>query len=116
MNRQWMIYGANGYTGRLTVAEAVKRGMRPVLAGRNRQALESMAADFGLDVRVFSLDNPENVRQGLDGMRLVLHCAGPFSATSHWRRVRTISTSPVRSACFATPTTSRSGRSTVTWF
>ena len=82
MNRQWMIYGANGYTGRLTVAEAVKRGMRPVLAGRNRQALESMAADFGLDVRVFSLDNPENVRQGLDGMRLVLHCAGPFSATS----------------------------------
>ncbi len=30
----WMIYGANGYTGRLIAVEAVHRGMKPVLAGR----------------------------------------------------------------------------------
>ena len=34
----WTLYGANGYTGRLIVAEAVARGHRPVLAGRNTAA------------------------------------------------------------------------------
>jgi short subunit dehydrogenase-like uncharacterized protein len=82
MNQNWMIYGANGYTGRLMAFEAVNRGLKPVLAGRNRSALDSMAAELDLPVRVFSLDNPEDVRQGLEGMKLVLHCAGPFSATS----------------------------------
>ena len=38
MTSRWMLYGANGYTGRLIVAEALARGMTPVLAGRNRVA------------------------------------------------------------------------------
>jgi hypothetical protein len=29
-----MIYGANGYTGHLVAAEARRRGLKPVLAGR----------------------------------------------------------------------------------
>ena len=33
---EWMIYGVSGYTGRLCAEEAVLRGMRPVVAGRNR--------------------------------------------------------------------------------
>ena len=37
---EWMIYGANGYTGQLMVEEAVRRGLRPVLAGRSREAIE----------------------------------------------------------------------------
>ena len=32
-----MLYGAYGFTGRLLLAEAVRRGHRPVLAGRNVQ-------------------------------------------------------------------------------
>jgi short subunit dehydrogenase-like uncharacterized protein len=82
MNEKWMIYGANGYTGRLTALEAVRRGMRPVLAGRNREAVQALAAELGLEAVVFELDNPESVAGQLRGMRLVLHCAGPFSATS----------------------------------
>lgn len=78
----WMIYGANGYTGKITVEEAVKRGLRPVLAGRNREQLEALAKPHGLPVRAFSLDDPAVVKKNLEGMRLVLHCAGPFSATS----------------------------------
>ena len=31
----WMIYGANGYTGELIAREAKKRGAVPVLAGRS---------------------------------------------------------------------------------
>lgn len=78
----WMIYGANGYTGKLVVEEAVRRGLRPVLAGRNATALEAIAQPHGLPVRAFALDNAAAVRTGLNGIGLVLHCAGPFSATS----------------------------------
>jgi short subunit dehydrogenase-like uncharacterized protein len=77
----WMIYGANGYTGQMAVEEAVRRGLRPVLAGRSRAALEPLAAKHGLPVRAFALDDAGAVRTGLGGMGAVLHCAGPFSAT-----------------------------------
>jgi short subunit dehydrogenase-like uncharacterized protein len=78
---EWMIYGANGYTGKLVVEEAVRRGLRPVLAGRSAAALEPMAKHYGLAARAFPLDDPQAVRNGLNGIALVLHCAGPFSAT-----------------------------------
>jgi short subunit dehydrogenase-like uncharacterized protein len=77
----WMIYGANGYTGRMMVEEAVKRGLRPVLAGRSAASLEPLAQKHGLPVRAFALDNEQALRTGLNGIGLVLHCAGPFSAT-----------------------------------
>ena len=79
---EWLLYGANGYTGRLLAAEARRRGLAPVLAGRNRAALEALGRDLGLPVRVFGLDDPVAVVAGLAGMKLVLHCAGPFSATA----------------------------------
>ena len=88
----WMVYGANGYTGRMIVAEAVKRGLRPVLAGRNSAELQAIAAPHDLPVRVFGLDDPGAVRAALDGMKLVLHCAGPFSATA----------APMLEGCLAT--------------
>jgi len=78
----WMIYGANGYTGTLVAAEAAKRGMNPVLAGRNEAAVARLAGDLGLDYRIFGLDEPAVIRQAIAGMKLVLHCAGPFSSTS----------------------------------
>ncbi len=79
---QWMIYGANGYTGRLCAIEAVRRGMHPVLAGRNADALAILGKQLRLETRVFSLDDPRVVADNLGGIALVLHCAGPFSATS----------------------------------
>ena len=91
---EWMIYGANGYTGELCAREAVARGLKPVLAGRREEAVAELASELGLDYRAFSLDDPDAVRKGLDGMALVLHCAGPFSATSE----------PMVDACLATGT------------
>src|SRR5690606_17015993 len=87
----WMIYGANGYTGRLLAAEAKRRGLQPVLAGRNAQALERMGVELGLPYRAFVLDQPEAVRNGLSGIGLVMHCAGPFAHTS----------APMLEACLA---------------
>lgn len=87
-----MIYGANGYTGELIAREAVSRGLKPVLAGRTAAQVEQLAASLGLDARVFDLGNTAAISRGIEGMGLVLHCAGPFSATAV----------PMMAACVAT--------------
>ena len=76
-----LIYGSYGYTGRLVVAEALRQGLRPVLAGRDAAAVRAQAAEHGLDARPFALDDAAAVDAGLAGARVVLHCAGPFSRT-----------------------------------
>ncbi len=77
----WLLYGANGYTGQLMATEAVRRGMQPVLAGRNAAALGPLGEQLGLPVRAFDLRDPDAIATGLRDVSLVLHCAGPFSAT-----------------------------------
>jgi short subunit dehydrogenase-like uncharacterized protein len=78
----WMIYGANGYTGEMIAREAAARGMKPVLAGRSRGKVEALARELGLPCRVFDLGNAQVVAAQLQGLKLVLLTAGPFSATS----------------------------------
>ena len=60
----------------------MERGLRPVLAGRSEAPVARLAAELGLSHRTFALDDASAVDAGLDGMGLVLHCAGPFSRTS----------------------------------
>lgn len=79
---EFLIYGANGYTGQLIAREAVRRGMRPILAGRDAEKLVPLATELGLDRRIFSLDVPAAVADGVRSVKAVLHCAGPFSWTS----------------------------------
>lgn len=78
----WMIYGANGYSGELIAREAKKRGHAPVLAGRSAAKVAPLAAELGLEHRVFDLADAAGSTRALQGMQLVLNCAGPFSATS----------------------------------
>ncbi|MCG8434881.1 MAG: saccharopine dehydrogenase NADP-binding domain-containing protein [Gammaproteobacteria bacterium] len=82
MTQNWMIYGANGYTGELIAREAGALGMTPVLAGRNESAITALAKELGLQHRIFTLDDPKQVGDQIHDMFLVLHCAGPFSATA----------------------------------
>jgi len=77
-----LIYGANGYTGTLIVEECMRRGMRPLLAGRRREPLERLARAHDLEVRVAALDDPAALQAMLGGVTLVLHAAGPFFRTS----------------------------------
>lgn len=79
---EWMIYGAYGYSGALISREAKARGLSPVLAGRDPGKLRPLAEGLGLEWRVFPLDQPAEVDRGLEGIGLVLHCAGPFARTS----------------------------------
>ena len=73
MSKKWMIYGANGYTGRLAARFAKDRGLSPVLAGRHSEPIRGLAHELGLESRVFDVEQPN-----LEGVFLVLHCAGPF--------------------------------------
>lgn len=82
MKNKWMIYGANGYTGKLIAQTAVQRGLQPVLAGRSAEKIQPLADELNLEMRVFSLDQPDEVAAALAGIKIVLHCAGPFSVTS----------------------------------
>jgi short subunit dehydrogenase-like uncharacterized protein len=79
---EWMIYGANGYTGRLVAAEARRRDLKPVLAGRRAGPIEKLAAELGLPVRVFGLDDATAAAAAVADMAVVANCAGPFAATS----------------------------------
>jgi len=82
MDGNWILYGANGYTGRLLVEQAVKRGHRPLLAGRNREKVEAVAREFGLQARAVDLARADDLRALVRGHALVLHAAGPFAQTS----------------------------------
>jgi len=86
-----LLYGATGYTGRLIAEMAGDAGIQPVLAGRDRDAVTRLADRLGLPARVFPLDEPAALRAGLEGIAVVLHCAGPFSRTSR----------PMASACLS---------------
>lgn len=85
----WLIYGAYGYTGEALARRAVAEGEAVVLAGRRAEALAPLGEELGCEVRAFSLDDPAACQAGLEGVDLVAHCAGPFSATA----------APMRSAC-----------------
>jgi len=76
-----LIYGANGYTGRLIVDHVVALGMKPVLAGRNIEEIPSLAQSVGLEWRVVDLADPNKLDEVLEGITVVIHCAGPFSRT-----------------------------------
>jgi short subunit dehydrogenase-like uncharacterized protein len=82
MSKPWMIYGANGYTGELIAREAVRRDLNPVLAGRTAAKVEQLASGLGVQARIFDLENATGAKRCIDGMALVLNCAGPFSATA----------------------------------
>jgi short subunit dehydrogenase-like uncharacterized protein len=78
----YAIYGANGYTGQLIVEECVRRGLRPVLAGRRAERLAPLARQYGLEVRVASIDDPAALAAMLNAITVVVHAAGPFFRTS----------------------------------
>jgi short subunit dehydrogenase-like uncharacterized protein len=82
MKTNFLLYGANGYTGQLVARLAVERGLRPVLAGRDREKIRAQATELGFEHRAFDLNDSAALDAALDEVGAVLHCAGPFSRTS----------------------------------
>ena len=78
----FLIYGAAGYTGKITVESAVKQGLKPTLAGRTESKIKPIADEFGLPYLIFGLEDVETIASHLKNFPVVLNCAGPFSRTA----------------------------------
>ncbi len=89
-----MIYGATGYTGKLVAAEAVRRGLDVILAGRDSEKLKAVAEPLGCESIGIALPESGRLRAALTDVAAVLHIAGPFSQTAR----------PMVDACLETGT------------
>ncbi len=78
----FLLYGANGYTGELIARQAVEQGLKPLLAGRNRDAVAALAFELALDYRAFAVEERAALEAALRETRFVLNCAGPFEYTA----------------------------------
>ena len=76
-----VVFGATGYTGRLTAEALVERGHRPVLAGRDGARLETLAAELGggLETAVADVDRPESVAALVEQGDALIATVGPFA-------------------------------------
>jgi short subunit dehydrogenase-like uncharacterized protein len=86
----WMLYGAYGRTGRLILDEALRRGHRPMLAGRDPAKLRELQAETGLEGVAIPLDHGSAVRTALSGVRCAVLAAGPFEVTGPLMRAACI--------------------------
>jgi len=75
---QFVLYGANGYTGRLITSLASSYQLNPILAGRTESSIRSLADEYHFSYKVIDLSNEQQIISALEGIQLVLHAAGPF--------------------------------------
>jgi short subunit dehydrogenase-like uncharacterized protein len=74
-----VVFGATGYTGELTARALVDRGARPVLAARNAQRAEALAAALGgLEARVADVAAPATLTGLLEPGDVLVSTVGPF--------------------------------------
>lgn len=77
-----LIYGATGYTGRMIAEQAKTMGLNFVIAGRNREKLDELASNLQISSLTFGLGDEDTVVHNLEGISVVLNCAGPFAQTA----------------------------------
>ncbi len=77
-----VIYGSYGYTGKLIVAECLKRNLNVLLAGRNNEALESQSVETGFSYQTVNIKDAECLAKLLTPAQVVIHCGGPFLFTA----------------------------------
>ncbi|KAI9221791.1 Saccharopine dehydrogenase-domain-containing protein [Blastocladiella britannica] len=82
-----LLYGANGFTAKLTIQEILNNPSftdfqsRIVLAGRSAEKIEPIATAAKLPFRAFSLDDTAGADAALADVSIVIHMAGPFAYT-----------------------------------
>src|SRR4051812_7620343 len=76
-----VLFGATGYTGRLTASALLARGVRPVLAGRSQSSLDTLVSELGggLETATADVARPETVRALVEEGDVLLSCVGPFA-------------------------------------
>lgn len=78
---KFLLYGATGYTGQIILDYAKDYGLTPVIAGRSEDKLQALAKQYSVDYLVFDLKSHDIIVNQLQGFKVILNCAGPFSHT-----------------------------------
>lgn len=75
-----VLFGATGYTGRLTAEALIERGLRPVLAARDETKLAALAESLPgeADLAIVDLAKEERLEGLLNEGDLLLTTVGPF--------------------------------------
>ncbi len=82
MQNQFLLYGANGYTGKLIAKLSSTYNLQPILAGRTEANIKPLADELQLPYRIVDLDNAAQLQSALSEVKLVLHAAGPYAYTA----------------------------------
>ncbi|MDQ3957395.1 MAG: saccharopine dehydrogenase NADP-binding domain-containing protein [Actinomycetota bacterium] len=79
-----LLFGATGYTGRLTARALARRGASFVIAGRNAEKLDRLAQETGAaDSRVVDAGDVAGLTKALGDVRVLVTCVGPFLELGH---------------------------------
>ena len=75
-----VVFGATGYTGRLTAEALVARGLRPCLAARDPVKLGKLADELGgeLETQMADVDRPASVASLVEEGDVLIATVGPF--------------------------------------
>ena len=74
-----LLFGATGYTGRLTARALARRNVDFAIAGRNRAKLDALAEETsGPEVRVASVEDVGSLVHALEDVRVLITTVGPF--------------------------------------
>ncbi len=82
MQNQFLLYGANGYTGKLIAKLLATYNLQPILAGRTEANIKPLADELQLPYRIIDLDDAVQLEKALSEIKLVLHAAGPYVYTA----------------------------------
>lgn len=75
-----LLFGATGYTGRLTARALARRGASFVVAGRDPAKLAALKDETGAaDARVAAVGDVEALVDALKDVRVMITCVGPFT-------------------------------------
>lgn len=74
-----VVFGATGFTGKLTVSALIEMGIRPVIGGRSEAKLQALSeAHGGLETRVADATDASTLPALVKGAKVVVDTAGPF--------------------------------------
>jgi len=77
-----ILYGSYGYTGKLIAKECKAKNLNVILAGRNKDSLETQSKETRYPYEVVDINNSPDLKNLLKKGAVVIHCGGPFQYTA----------------------------------
>ncbi len=75
-----LVFGATGFSGRLTAEQLVSRGLPVRAAARSAEKLEELANEFpGIETVVADVADPPSVLRAVQGCELLITTVGPYT-------------------------------------